>query len=327
MIEQLKQVADLSADRPRSLISRVKEKGGSADAPVRPRRESGGTQPLSFAQERLWFLDRLGAGSAPYVIPSHARLSGPLDTEVLARTFVELVRRHESLRTTFGERGGVPFQEIAPAGHPVGEKTPMPQVDLADLPGPAREGEMLRLAGEEARRPFDLRQGPLLRNLLVRLGPEDHLLATTMHHIISDGWSMTVLIRELAALYESFSAGLPSPLPEPALQYADFAAWQREHLTGPRLVSELAWWSGRLAGLEPLELVTDRPRPPVQSHRGERRRLSLPPAAAAGLRELGQREGASLFMVLLALWDVLLYRYSGRTDLAVGTPVANRNRG
>src|SRR6185436_16839028 len=190
-----------------------------------------------------------------------------------------------------------------------------------------REGEMLRLAGEEARRPFDLARGPLLRNLLVRLGPEDHLLATTMHHIVSDGWSMTILVREMAAVYEAFSAGLPSPLPEPALQYADFAVWQREHLAGERLASELAWWSGRLAGVEPLELPTDRPRPAVQSHRGARRRLALSAATAAGLRELGQREGASLFMVLLALWDVLLGRYSGRTDLAVGTPVANRNRG
>src|SRR6185436_15770051 len=217
MTEQIKQVTDLPADRLRSLISRVKEKGGSGGSSLRPRRDPVGPQPLSFAQERLWFLDRLGAGGAAYAIPSHVRLSGPLDAEALARTFAELVRRHESLRTTFGERRGVPFQEIAPAGHPaghaIGEETPMPRVDLSGLPGPVREGEMLRLAGEEARRPFDLARGPLLRNLLVRLGPEDHLLATTMHHIVSDGWSMTVLVREMAAVYEAFSAGLPSPLP------------------------------------------------------------------------------------------------------------------
>ena len=289
--------------------------------PLRPRSRNE-PAPLSFSQERLWFLDQLDAGSSPYTIPSHVRLSGLLDAEVLARTFAELVRRHEALRTTFGQRGGVPFQEIAPAGG-----APMPRVDLAGLPAPVREREMLRLAAEEARRPFDLARGPLLRNLLVRLGPEDHVLAATMHHIVSDGWSATVLIREMTALYEAFSAGLPSPLPEPVLHYADYAVWERERLRGERLATELAWWSERLAGLEPLELPTDRPRPAVQSYRGARRRLVLSPATAAGLRALGRREGASLFMVLLALWDVLLARSSGRADLAVGTPVANRTRG
>jgi amino acid adenylation domain-containing protein len=185
---------------------------------------------------------------------------------------------------------------------------------------------MLRLAQEESRRRFDLERGPLLRTLLVRLGPEDHVLTLTMHHIVSDGWSMTVLVREMAALYEAFAAGRPSPLPEPPIQYADFALWQRERLQGERLEESLAWWRERLAGLAPLEIPADRPRPPVQTYRGARRRLSLSAATAGRLQELGRGEGATPFMVLLALWDVLLFRYSGQTDLAVGSPVANRDR-
>ncbi|HEX7186485.1 MAG TPA: amino acid adenylation domain-containing protein [Thermoanaerobaculia bacterium] len=321
MAEASRKVADLSPGELRAFISRLKGQSRTEDAPIPRRPVQGGQLPLSFAQERLWFLDRLGEGSAPYAIPSAVRLSGVLDPAVLRRTFAELVRRHESLRTTFGERGGVPFQTVAAEAD-----APLPQVDLSLLPGPRREAEMLRLAGEEARRPFDLARGPLLRNLLVRLGPEDHVLAMAMHHIVSDGWSMTVLIREIAALYEALAGDGPSPLPEPQIQYADFAVWQRERLGSERMEAEVSWWRERLAGLEPLEIPSDRPRPAVQSHRGARRRLSLSGATAARLQDLARREGVTPFMALLALWSVLLFRYSGQADIAVGAPVANRNR-
>ncbi|HEV7514789.1 MAG TPA: amino acid adenylation domain-containing protein, partial [Thermoanaerobaculia bacterium] len=268
--------------------------------------------PLSFAQERLWLIDRLQPGSAAYNIPVALRLQGGLDLAALEATFVELLRRHESLRTTFRVVGGEPAQEIHPATPRI-----VPRVDLAGLPGERREGEARRLARTEARRPFDLAAGPLLRLTLLHLSgnPGEHLVLLTQHHIVSDGWSMGVLIRELGALYSAFRSGLPSPLPEPGLQYADFAVWQRDWLAGGELAAQLSYWRGRLAGApELLDLPLDRPRTADAAgaaSRAGRLQRQLPAELLRGLRQVGRREPgreSTLFMVLLAAWSAFLAR-------------------
>ncbi|HEY4591129.1 MAG TPA: amino acid adenylation domain-containing protein, partial [Thermoanaerobaculia bacterium] len=279
-----------------------------------------GDLPLSFAQQRLWLIDQLEPGSPLYNVPAALRVEGPLDASVLARALSEVVRRHEALRTVFAVPRGTPVQVILQAG-----PFPLPVMDLSGLP--ENEREALALAGEEAGRPFDLTRGPLLRGLLVRLGEGDHLVVLTMHHIASDGWSLGLLVREVAALYPAFAARRPSPLPEPPVQYADFALWQRSWLRGEVLGDEIDFWRRRLAGLPPLlELPTDRPRPAAQSHRGAARPVWLLPELTQRAEAVARREGATLFMVLLAGFQALLARLSGQNDLAVGTPVAGRNR-
>jgi amino acid adenylation domain-containing protein/non-ribosomal peptide synthase protein (TIGR01720 family) len=284
--------------------------------------------PLSFAQERLWLIDRLQPGSAAYNLPVALRLYGELDLAALDTTFSELVRRHESLRTTFRAVDGEPVQEIHP---PVPQA--LPRVDLADLSSERREGEVRRLAREEARRPFDLASGPLLRLTLLRLRGGEHVALVTQHHIVSDGWSMGVLVRELGSLYTDFHARRPSHLAEPSLQYADFAVWQRAWLSGGELAAQLEYWRLRLAGApELLELPFDRPRAVaagVASGSGDRAgrlRRPLPAVLSQGLRQLGRRRGgeATLFMVLLTGWSAFLSRVSGQEDVVVGTPIANR---
>ncbi|PYT11829.1 MAG: non-ribosomal peptide synthetase, partial [Acidobacteria bacterium] len=226
----------------------------------------GGDLPLSFAQQRLWFLDRLEPGCAFYNIPAALRLVGALDAEALRRSLSEIVRRHEALRTTFKERLGEPVQDIAAATDLV-----LPVVDLGHVPAGGREAEVLRLARDEARAPFDLANGPLLRAGLVRLADDDHVLFLTTHHAVSDGWSMHVFLRELAHIYGAFHGGRPSPLAEPAFQYADFAVWQRQWLQGDVLREQLQYWKERLAGAPlVLDLPADHPRPAVQSYRGAR---------------------------------------------------------
>ncbi|MBV9774815.1 MAG: amino acid adenylation domain-containing protein, partial [Gemmatimonadetes bacterium] len=293
---------------------------GTAPSIERPLGPREGPLPLSFAQQRLWVVDRLEPGSAAYHLPSALRLRGPLDTAALRASLDALVARHESLRTTFAERGGVPVQVIHPPA-PV----PLPVLDLRELPEAEREAT--RLAAAEAQRPFDLARGPLLRSTLLRLADDDHVLCFTMHHVVSDGWSMGVLVREVSALYNALSRGEPSPLPELPVQYADFALWQRAWLSGETLERQLSYWRDRLAGAPALlELPTERPRPAVSDHRGAVRSLRIDPAAADRLRALGRREGATLFMTLLAGFAVLLSRYSGQADVVVGTPIAGRNR-
>src|SRR6185369_15625339 len=286
--------------------------------------------PLSFAQQRLWFIDQLEPGSPLYNMPVALRVAGPLDGALLARCLGEIVRRHETLRTVFPLRDETPVQVIQPASPFV-----LPLVDLSGLPSlsesRAREATALGLAAEEGGRPFDLAQGPLLRGFLLRLAPSgehnDHLLALTMHHIVGDGWSSGILIHEIQALYAAFAAGRPSPLPELPLQYADFAAWQRSRLQGEALESEVSFWRRQLAGLPPyLELPTDRPRPAIRSFRGAVLPFQVPAGLTRQAQALGRREGATLFMVLLAGFQVLLARYSGQPVLAVGTPTAGRNR-
>ncbi len=298
-----------------------------APAPILPAdRPAQGTAgpPLSFAQERLWFLDRLegGSGSA-YNVPLALRLRGPLDAERLAAALREVVRRHETLRTVFPERGGEPAQEIAPPA--TAAAWALPRVDLAGLSAADREAERLRLAAAESRRPFDLARGPLLRTALLRLAPDDHALLLTLHHIVSDLWSLGVLMREVAALY-----GAAIPLPELTLQYADFAAWQRRWLSGERLERQIGYWRWQLQGLPAgLDLPTDRPRPAVMTARGAQRPFALDGAGdglAARLAALARREGATPFMVLASALLALLGRLSGQRDLAIGSPIANRNR-
>jgi hypothetical protein len=286
-----------------------------------------GAPRLSFAQERLWFLHQLEPDSPAYNLPAAVRLSGPLDTALLRAAVAEVTRRHEALRTTFGLGPEGPVQVIAPAAVPL----PLPIVDLGALAPAAREALALGLAVEEARRPFDLERGPLFRLVLLRLAPDEHLALLTLHHAVADGWSIGLFWSEAAALYEAFAAGRPSPLlpalpalPGLPVQYADFAAWQRGWLSGDLLEAQLAYWRRQLAGLEVLELPADRPRPAVPSRRGVTRRQRLAEGVARELTALARRQGATPFMVLAAAFHVLLERFSGRADVAVGTPVANR---
>ncbi|HJS23819.1 MAG TPA: amino acid adenylation domain-containing protein, partial [Pyrinomonadaceae bacterium] len=279
--------------------------------------------PLSFAQQRLWFIDQLQPGSAAYNTPTAVRLTGKLNLEVTRRTFTEIVRRHEALRTTFIARDGQPLQVVHEP-----EPFEIPITDLSAEPEGEREARVRAMAMAEAQRPFDLQAGPLLRVSLLRLAEEDHVALFTMHHIVSDGWSIGILVRELAALYGAYLKGEESPLPELAVQYGDFAAWQREWLQGELLEKHLDFWRERLRGAPPaLELPTDRPRPTVMTQRGAQYSFKLNYELGRGLQELSRHEGVTLFMVLLGAFAVLLKRYTGQQDIVVGSPIAGRNRG
>ncbi|NOJ91950.1 amino acid adenylation domain-containing protein, partial [Corallococcus coralloides] len=283
---------------------------------------SSGPPPLSFAQQRLWFIDQMEPGSALYNVPVAVRLEGELDVGALDWALREIVRRHESLRTTFELHDGQPVQRIQAEA-----RLPMGHIDLGTLDSEQREAEVRRRLGVELAAPFDLHAGPLIRASLLKLGATEHVLLITMHHIVSDGWSLGVLIREVGALYAAFTEGRPSPLPELSLQYAGYAAWQRGWLQGETLQKEVDFWRGQLAGAPPvLELPTDRPRPAVRGNAGAVHSFVLPSSLEQGLKSLAQREGASLFMVLLAGWQVLLSRYSGQSDISVGSPIAGRTR-
>ncbi|HEX2094621.1 MAG TPA: amino acid adenylation domain-containing protein, partial [Longimicrobiaceae bacterium] len=298
---------------------------GASGAPrpdvIRPR-ETDGPVPLSFAQQRLWFIHQLQPGSAAYNLSAAFRIRGPLDVEALRRALEEVVRRHEALRTTFSSVAGRAAQVIHPAG---GFRLPM--LDLGGLEGEEREAELRLRVGAEESTPFDLATGPLLRVLLIRLGEREHALLLTLHHIVSDGWSTEVMVRELAELYGAFREGRPSPLPPLPVQYADYAVWQRSWLAGETLERQLAWWRDLLAGAPPLlELPTDCPRPRVPGTEGGSRPLALPAELADELRAFSRREGATPFMTLMAAWQVLLGRHAGQTDVVVGMPIAGRNR-
>lgn len=289
--------------------------------PVRPVSRDGAL-PLSFAQQRLWFLDQWEPANSTYNTSAAFRLIGPLNVGALERSLNEIVRRHDALRTTFPSVDGQPVQAIAPV-----LTLSLPAVDLRNLPEPEREAEVQRLMGREAQRPFDLARGPLLRSTLLWMDDQEHMLLLAMHHIISDGWSRGVLFRELSILYEAFFTGGSSPLPEPAIQYADFAVWQRQWLQGEILESQLSYWRQQFDGAPlVLELPTDRPRPPIQTAEGARQSLVLPKRLAESLLALSHQQHVTLFMTLLAAFKTLLYRYTGQEDILVGTPVANRNR-
>ena len=282
--------------------------------------ESARHYPATFTQQRLWFLDQLRPGDVSYLIPWALRITGTLDPAAFERSLNEVVRRHEVLRTTFSLIDGELAQIVA---DPVA--VPLPSTDLSGYPDP--EAEARRLATQEAQMPLDLAKGPLVRGRLLRLGAQDHVLLLTLHHIIFDGWSRSIFIRELASLYEAFGAGLPSPLPEPQLQYADYAVWQRRFMEGKKFAKQLEYWKQQLANAPAaLELPTDRPRPMVQTFRGTAKAIAFPPALSERLREFSRARRASVFMTLLAGFQALLARHSGQDDIVAGTLVANRNR-
>jgi amino acid adenylation domain-containing protein len=299
------------------------QKAQAVEASAPRPRAAGGPARLSFAQQRLWFIDQLEPGSPIYNIPLPLRLDGPLNVGALGRCLNEIVRRHDALRTTFA---------VGPDLHPVQTVVPRFELtlrveDLGRLPEPEREAEAVRLATREASQAFDLSRGPLLRARLLRLREDEHVLLFTMHHIVSDGWSMGVLVREVAAVYGAFVEGRPSPLPPLPIQYADFAEWQRGWLQGAVLEEQLAYWKAQLGGDLPLlEFPPDRPRPPVPSFRGGFEVFTLSKEVTEGLNSLSHRTGVTLFMTLLAAYKLLLSRHTGQEDVLVGTPVANRNR-
>jgi len=314
---------ELSGKKRAVLEALLREQGiGEAKTERIPRRTESEPAPLSFAQQRIWFLDQLEPENPLYNIHTGVELLGPLNVPVLRRSIAEILRRHEALRTTFAVIDDRPVQVINKNAI-----FKLPVNDLQELDESQRPSKVSAWAEEDARRRFDLTKGPLLRANLLRLGETEHVLLLTIHHIISDGWSVGVFVRELAALYEAYTAGRPSPLQELSIQYADFAAWQRDWLQGERLEEQLSYWRAQLSDApQLLELPTDRPRPPVQSYKGAHETLFLCESLSRSLKELSRREGATLFMTLLAAFSTLLYRYSSQRDILVGTPIANRNR-
>jgi amino acid adenylation domain-containing protein len=293
----------------------------AADRAVFPIERGHGPLPLSFAQEQLWFLDQLGLVGVSYNVPLALRLVGDLVEGALQRSFEELVRRHESLRTRFAEHDGVPHQLIDPPG-----SVTLQRVDLLDVTDrEKRECALRRIMQEERGYRFDLAEGPLLRVVLVQMASAEHVLVLTMHHIVSDGWSLGILVRELSAIYTAFVRGEESPLTELAVQYADYAVWQRQRLKGELLQGHLQYWRDKLLGAPPqLQLPTDRPRPAVESFRGAALTFELPKTLREAVKELARREGATPFMVFLAAYQILLSRWSGQDDVVVGSPIAGR---
>ena len=302
-----KAMGEHSAIRP---VSRMSEDGGDGEV------------ALSFGQERLWFLDQLEPGLAVYNVPVGFVLRGDLDIAALERSLNALAARHECLRTSFGDAQGRP--KALRAGR---VRLGLPVVELGGLPGGEQQAEMERVMAEEAARPFDLRQAPLLRTKLLRLGGRKHVLILTTHHIVSDGWTMAILYRELRELYEAGTTGRSVSLPELPLAFGDYARWQREWLSGEVLDRQLSFWKQRLQGpLPALELPVDHPRPARQSFRGGLERVTLGGSLFRDLKSLGRREDVTLFMLLLAAFQTLLHRYSGQDEIITGTTVAGRTR-
>jgi amino acid adenylation domain-containing protein len=289
---------------------------------IKPRKRDSAPIPLSFAQQRLWFLDQLDQGKANYNNHLAWILSGQLQVEVIEQGFNEVIRRHEILRTAFPSENGQPVQVIAQGWH-----LAVQVADVRDIEGSTSESVALALAKEEVVRPFNLSRGPLLRTLLLRLHDDEYVLIFTMHHIVSDGWSVRIFSHDLITLYDSFSRGKPSLLPQLSLQYADFACWQRDRLQGEVLHEQLAYWKSQLGQELPiLRLPTDRPRPVTRNYEGAVEAVHLPPRVSGSLKGLGQQEGVTLFIILLAAFYALLYRYTDQQDIIIGIPAANRNR-
>jgi amino acid adenylation domain-containing protein len=303
-------------------VEELRRRGAAVERPPLLPVPRGGRLPLSFAQERLWFLDRLEPGNPAYHIPLAVRADGPLSTAALAAAVAEIERRHEVLRTVFGCRDGEPLLEIRPP-----DRRDLPAVDLGRLEEADRRREARRLLAEEVRRTFDLAAEPVLRVRLLRAGEDAHFVAGTLHHIAGDGWSMDLLRRETLALYGAFTAGRPSPLPELPVQYVDYAAWQRGWLVGEALEAQLGYWRRHLDGAPPaLELSGDRPRSMRAAHRGATTRFALPAELVPRLRTVGRAQGATAFVTLLTAFQVFLGRWTGTFDTVVGTPIAGRGR-
>jgi amino acid adenylation domain-containing protein len=318
-----KRTSKLSPSRLALLEMLLAEEGAaSVPAPTIPRRKEANFCPLSFAQERLWFLDQLQPNNLAYNLPTALRLTGQFDVAAFGRSLRAIIQRHETLRTTFATEAGRPVQVIAPA-----QPLALPLIDLQYLAEAQREAVTLRLAGIEATIPFNLARGPLVRVTLVRLSEDTHVLLLTLHHIVADGWSVGVFTRELSTCYAAFAAGRPATLPALRIQYADYAIWQREWLQGAVLDAQIAYWRTQLADILLLELPTDRPRPAIPSADGAVHGFLIPAALSAAIAALSRPDGGTLFMVLLAAWQIVLARYSGQDDIVVGTPVANRAQG
>ncbi len=309
------------------LVERVeaaRRAGAGTPAPLAPLAPvpRDGPLPLSFAQQRLWFIHQMEPESPAYNMPFALRLKGALDPALVERSLAEVVRRHETLRTVFPVVDGEPVQVVREEGD-----VRLPVTDLRALPEGEREDAVRRHAAEEALRPFDLAAGPLLRSSLLHTADEEWVLLFTLHHVVGDGWSMGVLAAEVSELYTALSEGRGPRLPELPVQYADYAVWQRSWLSGGVLEAQLAWWREQLAGAPPLlELPTDRPRGTLRGWEGRSVELALPGETGAALAALSRREGATLFMTLLAAWQLLLARWSGQDDVSVGTPIAGRTR-
>ncbi|MEW5861365.1 MAG: amino acid adenylation domain-containing protein [Cyanobacteriota bacterium] len=316
-------IAGLSPEKRELLLKRLNQKNEPIAPSQIPRqnRESN-SFPLSFAQQRLWFFDQLEPGNTSYNISAAVRVKGTLDAIALEQSLNAIIQRHEVLRTAFTTVNGQPVQVITPDF-----KFTLPVIDLRELPKTEREQAVRQFATAEAQKPFDLTQAPLLRVRLLHLNEFEYVVLFTMHHIVSDGWSMGIFIQELATFYKAFSTNNSLPLPELSIQYADFAVWQRQWLQGEVLESQIAYWKKQLGGNLPvLDLPTDRPRPAVQTFQGAEEKFVLSKALTEALTKLGQQQGATLFIVLLAAFKTLLYRYTGQEDILVGSPIANRNR-
>ena len=318
MNELSSRIATLSPEQLARLSQQLKAKKSSRPREI-ARRAEGDRLPLSFSQQRLWFLDQLTPANAAYHIPASIRLTGPLNLAALRQAFTEIIRRHEVLRTTFALVEGQPVQVVGPVS-----ELPLLTIDLQGLNHTEQEARTLKLATQHVMAPFDLAHGPLLRTTLLRLNEREHVLLATMHHIVSDAWSTTMLVREVALLYDAFSRGRSSSLPELTVQYADFARWQRDWLAGPRLEEKLKYWKQQLADAPLLALPTDRPRPSDQTFDGATCFRVIPESLCTPLRELSRQTGATLFMTMLAGFHALLHRYAQQAKILTGIPVANR---
>lgn len=303
---------------------RIAEQKAAVSDEAIPRADRESALPLSWSQQRLWFLDRLDrSASAAYHLSSALRLNGRLDHSALRSSLNRIVARHENLRTVFVNENGAPRQSILDAD--IGFS--LDEVDLTSCDETAVDEIIERIGEEEAKTPFDLSRGPLLRGKLLIFGEEDHVLIVTQHHIISDGWSTSILVREVSALYTAFSHGKEDPLPELPIQFADYAAWQRDWLKGETLDNQINFWKKHLGGAPPLlQIPTDRPRTENRSYRGDDVAIDIPDAVTAALRDISRRHGTTLFMTVLAAWASLLFRLSGQQEIVVGTPVTNRGR-
>ncbi|MGF1938041.1 MAG: non-ribosomal peptide synthetase [Nostoc sp. ChiQUE02] len=315
-------------DKPRSNLSPAKKallekwKGGKFQADTIPKRQQFNNITLSFSQQRLWFIDQLYRGSSFYNIPIAFHIKGQLNITALQQSLNEILRRHEIWRTYFTVINGEPVQKISPRS-----SWDLPIINLEHLSGKNWEAEVKQLVAESATKPFNLAKELLVRANLLRLSEVEHILLVTMHHIITDGWSCGVFLRELSTLYAAFSTNQPSPLPELPIQYADFAIWQRDRIQGEFLATKLNYWRQQLSGELPvLQLPTDRPRPSVTTFAGAKQYFTFSTVLTNALKQLSQREDATLFMSLLAAFNILLYRYTDQKDIVIGSPIANRNR-
>lgn len=317
-------IATLSPEKRELLIRslRNKQTATASGSQIVARRRTSDLAPCSFPQQRLWFLQQLEPTSCAYNMPSALRVRGALDVEALRSALAEISRRHESLRTTFREVDGQPMQVIHPS-----RELPLTVIDLQHIAAADRDTEAVRLAYAEAHTAFDLATGPIIRATVLQLAPDDFVWLWTMHHIISDGWANSVLIREVVTLYTAFLEGKPSPLPELTIQYADYAIWQREYLSGATLDDHMAYWKGQLGGELPvLNLPTDFPRPATFSDKGGFRVDALGPDDLASFKQLCTQERVTLFIVLMAAMQSVLFAATGQDDIVLGTDVANRNR-